>query len=120
MSAKKVQVVHVNSLQWRHNEHNGVSNHQPNDCLHNRLFRHRSKKTSKLCVTGHCEGNSPVTGIFPAQRASNAENVSIRRRHHVMHIFIPYKKVVLLASAHSINSVVEWIEIELAGPRHNE
>ena len=23
-----------------------------------------------------CEGNSPVTGEFPAQRASNAENVS--------------------------------------------
>ena len=39
----------------------------------NRLFRHRSKKTSKLCVTGPCEGNSVVTGEFPAQRARNAE-----------------------------------------------
>ena len=38
--------------------------------------RHRSKKTSKLRVTGLCEGNSPVTDEFPAQRASNAENVS--------------------------------------------
>ena len=45
--------------------------------------RRRSKKTSKLCVTGLCEGNSPVTGEFPAQRASNAENVSIWWRHHV-------------------------------------
>ena len=27
---------------------------------------------------------SPVTGEFPAQRASNAENVSIWWRHHVM------------------------------------
>ena len=27
-------------------------------------------------------GNSPVTGQFPAQRASNAENVSIWWRHH--------------------------------------
>ena len=35
------------------------------------------KKTSKLHVTGLCEGNSPVTGEFPAQRASNTENVSI-------------------------------------------
>ena len=34
----------------------GVSNHQPHDCLLNRLFRHRSKKTSKLRVTGLCEG----------------------------------------------------------------
>ena len=30
-------------------------------------------------------GNSPVTGEFPAQRASNAENVSIWWRHHVIH-----------------------------------
>ena len=33
-------------------------------------------------VTGLCEGNSPVTGEFPTQRASNAENVSIWWRHH--------------------------------------
>ena len=54
-----------------------ASNHQPHDCLLDRLFRRRSKKTSKLRVTGLCAGNSPVTGEFPAQRASNAENVSI-------------------------------------------
>ena len=29
-----------------------------------------------------CVGNSPGTGEFPAQRASNAENVSIWWRHH--------------------------------------
>ena len=52
------------------------------DCLLNRLFRCRSKKTSKLRVTGLCAGNSPVTGKFPPQRASNAENVSIWWRHH--------------------------------------
>ena len=46
-------------LQWRHNERDGVSNHQPHDCLLNRLFGRRSKKTSKLCVTGLCAGNSP-------------------------------------------------------------
>ena len=70
------------TLQWRHNEHNGVSNHQPYDCLLNRLFRRKSNKTSKLCVTGFCEGNAPVTGEFPEQRASNAENVSMWWRHH--------------------------------------
>ena len=43
----------------------------------NRLVMRRSKKTSKLRVTGLCAGNSPVTGEFPAQRASYAENVSI-------------------------------------------
>ena len=43
----------------RHNDHDGVSNHQPHSCLLNRLFRRRSKKTSKLRVTGLCVGNSP-------------------------------------------------------------
>ena len=70
------------SLQWRHNEHDGVSNHQPRDCLLNRLFRRRLKKTSKLRVTGSCAGNSPVTGEFPAQRASNVKNASISWRHN--------------------------------------
>ena len=53
-----------------------ISNHQPHDCLLNSLFRRKSKETPKLHVTGLCEGNSLVTGEFPAQRASNAENVS--------------------------------------------
>ena len=61
------------SLLWRHNERDGVSNHQPRDCLPNRLFRCRSTKTLKLRVTGLCEGNSSVTGEFSARRASNAE-----------------------------------------------
>ena len=61
------------ALQWRHNERDGVSNHQIHDCLLKRLFRHRSKKTSKLRVTGLCEGKSPVTGEFPLQMASNTE-----------------------------------------------
>ena len=71
-----------NALQWRRSEHDVVSNQQPHDCLLNRLFRCRSKKTSNLRVTGLCEGNSPVTGEFPAQMASNAENGSIWWRHH--------------------------------------
>ena len=47
------------TLHWRHNDHDGVSNHQPHGCLLNRLFRRRSKKTSRLRVTGLCVGNSP-------------------------------------------------------------
>ena len=46
-------------LQWHHNGRYSVSNHQPHDCLLNRLFRCRSKKISKLRVTGLCAGNSP-------------------------------------------------------------
>ena len=59
-----------------------VSNHQPHGCVLNRLFRRRSKKTSKLRVAGLCVGNWPGTGEFPAQMASNAENVSIWWRHY--------------------------------------
>ena len=62
-----------NSLQWRHDRRDGFSNQQPHDCLLNHLFRRRSKKTLKLRVTGLCAGNSPVTGEFPAQIASDAE-----------------------------------------------
>ena len=71
-------------LQWRLNGRDSVSNHQPHDCLLNRLFRRRSKKSSKLRVIGLCVGNSLGTGEFPAQMASNAENVSIWWRHHVL------------------------------------
>ena len=70
------------SLQWRHNERDVGSSHQHHNCLLNRLFRRRSKKTSKLRVSGLCEGNSPATGEFPAQMASSAEIVSIWWRHH--------------------------------------
>ena len=47
------------ALQWRHNGRDGVSNRQPRDCLLNRLFRCRSKKTSKLRVPGLCAANYP-------------------------------------------------------------
>ena len=47
------------ALHWRHNDHDGVSNYQPHGCLLNRLFRRRSKKTSKIRVTGLCVGTSP-------------------------------------------------------------
>ena len=41
--------------------------------------KHQSFRVTDLCV-----GNSPVTGEFPAQMASNAENVSIWWRNHIM------------------------------------
>ena len=72
----------IHALRWRHYGRESISNHQPHRCLLNRLFRRRSKKTSKLRVTGLCAGHSPGTGEFRAQMASNAENVSIWVRHH--------------------------------------
>ena len=72
----KAQQNITGTLQWRHNERDGVSNHQPNDCLLNRLFRRRSKKISKLRVTGLCAGNSPLTGEIPAQRSVTRKMLS--------------------------------------------
>ena len=75
------------TLQWRHDGRKCVSDYQPHDCLLNRLFRHRSKNTSNLRVTGLCVGNS--------QMASNAENVSIWWRN--MHL-----------SYITLNSCIKW------------
>ena len=58
----------IYTLHWRHNGRDGVSNDQPHDCLLKRLFRRRSKETSKLRVT------AARTGEVPAQMASNVEN----------------------------------------------
>ena len=79
-------IIHANkgvSLQWCHNELDGISSQQRLHCLLNCWFWPRLKKTSTLHVTGLCEGNSPVTSEFPAQQASDVENVSIWWRHHV-------------------------------------
>ena len=53
------------SLQWRHNGRDSASNHQPCECLLSRSIRRRSKRTSKLCVTGLCVVNSPGPGNSP-------------------------------------------------------
>ena len=68
------------TLQWRANERDDVSNHRCFECLPDRLFRRRSKNTSKLRATGLWVGNAPVNS--PTQRDSNAENVPIWWRHH--------------------------------------
>ena len=91
------------TLRWSHHDRDGVSNRQPHNCLLNHLFRRRSKKTSKLHVTGLCAGNSPVTGEFPAQRASNAENVSIWWCHHKHDNFSPKSH-----NRHSIVHLYGW------------
>ena len=101
------------SLQWCHNERGGVSNHRRLVCVSNCLFMYRSKKTSELRVTGLYEGNSPVTGEFPTQRASNAENVSIRWRQHV----ISMQLICILCSRrlHLWCPVFKWVIVTAQG-----
>ena len=75
------------TLHWRHNDHDGVPNHQPHGCLLNRLFRCRSKKTSKPRVTGLCVGNSPGPVNFP-------------HKGPVTRKMFPYDDVIMRQTAH--------------------
>ena len=94
------------TLQWRHNERDGVSNHRRLDCFLNSLFRRRSKKTSKRRATGLCEGNSPLAGEFPARRTINAENVSIWWRHLATQV----AKTPMVLTSFSLNISVSTLE----------
>ena len=89
------------------NQSYGVSNHQQrHDCLLNHSFRGRSNKSSKLRVTGPCAGNSPVTGEFSAQIASNPENISIWWRHHDIPILFT---VALLRIVDKLPGMWAWV-----------
>ena len=57
--------------------------------VYSTVYPGTDKKIPKLRVTGLCEGNSPVTGELPTQRASNAENFSFWWRHHGKHDNLP-------------------------------
>ena len=72
----------LTKLQWRHNEHDGVSNHQPHDCLFNRLLKAHPKEDIKAprhwTLWGELTGDRwrgihrwPVNS--PHKRASNAD-----------------------------------------------
>ena len=80
------------ALLWRHDGRDGVSHQQTPDCLLNRPFQRRSEKTSKFRVTGLCDGNSPMTGEFPAQRANSAEK---------LHLMTSSWKILAVISMHS-------------------
>ena len=75
------------ALLWRHNDHDSVSNHQPRGYLLSRLFRRRSKKTSKLRVTGLCVGNSPGPVNSP-------------HKGPVTRKMFPFDDVIMLATAY--------------------
>ena len=74
----------LSTLQWHIIGRDGVSNHQPYDCLLKRLFRRKSKKTSKLRFTGICAkiDRWPVNSPHKWPGTRKAENVSIWWRHH--------------------------------------
>ena len=64
----------VTVIQWRHNDRDGVPNHQPPDCLLNRLFQAQIKENIKAPRHRLLWGEFTGDQWIPAQRASNAEN----------------------------------------------
>ena len=95
------------SLQWRHNERNGVSNHRRVDCLPNSFFQAQIKKTSKHRANGPYEWNPPITGGFLSQRTSNVENVSIWWRHHALALWNLQKKSFWMESVYSFAFLIQ-------------
>ena len=71
---------YANVITWRHNGHDGASNHQPHDCLP--IIQAQIKESIKATCHWPLWGDSPVAGEFPSTKASNAESVSIWWRHH--------------------------------------
>ena len=70
------------ALQWCHNERDDVSNHHPQDCLLNRLFKAQIKESIKAPRHWPLCGEFTGDRWIPHTKASNAENVSIWWRHH--------------------------------------
>ena len=89
-----------NTLHWCHNERDG--------CLLTRLFRRRSNKTSKLRVSGLCEGNVPVTGEFPAQ-GTVTRIFSIWWYHHDTPYFnnYPTTHMAMGFQVHEVSSIIK-------------
>ena len=92
----------INHLFILHCINQGISNHWPIIYLFSSLFRLTTKETSRLRIFGPlwgeppvtgrwftiplplCEGNPPLSGGFPSQRASNAEIcVCVSWCHHM-------------------------------------
>ena len=102
------------TLHWRHNDHDGVSNHQPHGCLLNRLFRRRSKKTLKLCVTGLCVGNSPGPVNSPhkgpvTRKMLPFDDVIMSNLHRIFNVFWKFKQFGWLDDINLTNDFVDAI-----------
>ena len=90
-----------NTLQWRHNGHNGVSNHRRLDCLFSRLFRRRSKKHQSSASLGFVRGiyrrpvDSPHKGpvmrkMFPFDNAIMNIGFQVHPLYTLYHVIFFY------------------------------
>ena len=105
---QQIALLYLTPLHWRHDERDGVSNHQPHDYMLNCLFRLRSKKSSKLCVTGLCAWNSSVTGDGIHRWPVNSTH-----RGSVTRKMFPFDEVIMRPSCEKTSAVcaysVNWM-----------
>ena len=87
----------VYSIQYAHNHYSDVimSAITGISSVYSTVFRCISKKSSKLRITGLCEGNSQVTSELRAQRASKAE-------------IFPFDDVIMFCCVLFMFVVVNW------------
>ena len=83
---------HDISLRWRYNGRDGVSNHEPHDCLLNRLFGHRSKKHQSSASLAFVRGihrwphKWPVTRkMFPFDDVIMSSHLFITVSHGILY-----------------------------------
>ena len=88
--------------------------------VYSAVYSCTSNKTSKLRVTGLCEGNSPVTDEFPSQRASNAEMfpfddvtmmipVKCESKRKTLYLKYVFKRAIYQMSAILSQPLCQWL-----------
>ena len=111
--------IHITALRWRHNERDGVSNHQPHDCWLNRLFR-RPASLAFVPGTHRWSVNSPHKGpvtrkMFPFDDVIMEGPAMQKASHHLGTTFDPGREhagqTYLLWETHGVLSVdnPDWV-----------
>ena len=81
-------------------------------------MRTHIKETSKSALLTLCEGNSPVTGEFPTQRASNDKKASICWRHHEQVDLKTQHNITSAASDHKVaGAKTSLLQLSVSGGR---
>ena len=93
ISTDTLNMLNISTFGGRHNGRDGASNHQPRDCLLNRLSDADQRKHQSSASLAFVWGihRSPVNS--PHKKASNAENVSVWWRYHEPPLHISQKKM---------------------------
>ena len=87
------QINFVIPLQWRHDERDGVSDHQPHHCLLNRLFKYQSSASPAIVQKIHRSPMNPLhkwpvtRNVFPFDEVI-MQRVSLPWNFSTMYIYV--------------------------------